>query len=144
MPSPNAPATRRCARTASACWNGGADFLVTSVGAFTDTALFERLLAAARANGKRLILPSAGIGALDILSSAAVGGLDSVTVTVRKDPSAWKGTVAETLVDLDSLTTAAHRVRRPGARGRAALSAERQHLRRRRHRRASASTGRAW
>ena len=53
---------------------GGADFLVTSVGAFTDTALFDRLLAVARANGKRLILPSAGIGALDILSSAAVGG----------------------------------------------------------------------
>jgi aspartate dehydrogenase len=81
----------------------GADLLVTSVGAFTDTALFERLLAVAKANGRRLILPSAGIGALDILSSAAVGGLDSVTVTVRKDPSAWKGTVAETLVDLDSL-----------------------------------------
>jgi aspartate dehydrogenase len=82
---------------------GGADFLVTSVGAFTDTALFDRLLAAARASGRRLILPSAGIGALDILSSAAVGGLDSVTVTVRKDPSAWKGTIAETLVDLDAL-----------------------------------------
>ncbi len=83
---------------------GGADFLVTSVGAFTDAALFDRLLAAAKANGQRLILPSAGIGALDILASAAVGGLDSVTVTVRKDPSAWKGTIAERLVDLDSLT----------------------------------------
>lgn len=81
----------------------GADLLVTSVGAFTDTDLFDRLLAAARASGRRLILPSGGIGALDILSSAAVGGLDSVTVTVRKDPSAWKGTVAETLVDLDGL-----------------------------------------
>ncbi len=81
----------------------GADLMVTSVGAFTDTSLFERLLVAAKANRKRLILPSAGIGALDILSSAAVGGLDSVTVTVRKDPSAWKGTVAESLVDLDAL-----------------------------------------
>lgn len=81
----------------------GADFLVTSVGAFTDTALFERLLAVAKASGRRLILPSAGIGALDILSSAAVGGLDSVTVTVRKDPSAWKGTVAENVIDLDAL-----------------------------------------
>ena len=79
----------------------GADFLVTSVGAFTDTALFDRLLAAAKASSRRLILPSAGIGALDILSSAAVGGLESVTVTVRKDPSAWKGTIAETLVDLE-------------------------------------------
>ena len=83
---------------------GGADFLVTSVGAFTDTALFDRLLAAAKANARRLILPSAGIGALDILSGAAVGGLESVTVTVRKDPSAWKGTVAEKLLDLDTLT----------------------------------------
>ena len=82
----------------------GADFLVTSVGAFTDQALFDRLLAAAKANGRRLILPSAGIGALDILSGTAVGGLDSVTVTVRKDPSAWKGTIAETLCDLDALT----------------------------------------
>ena len=68
------------------------------------TPAITQLLAAARANGKRLILPSAGIGALDILSSAAVGGLDRVTVTVRKDPSAWKGTVAETLVDLDGET----------------------------------------
>jgi aspartate dehydrogenase len=81
----------------------GADLLVTSVGAFTDPGLLDRLLAAAKANGRRLILPSAGIGALDILSSAAVGGLDSVTVTVRKDPSAWKGTVAEAVVDLDTL-----------------------------------------
>ncbi len=81
----------------------GADLLVISVGAFTDDALFARLLAAARANGRRLILPSADIGALGILSAAAVGGLDSVTVTVRKDPSAWKGTVAESLVDLDAL-----------------------------------------
>ena len=81
----------------------GADFLVTSVGVFTDTTLFDRLLAAAKANGRRLILPSAGIGALDILSSAAVGGLDRVTVTVRKDPSAWKGTIAERLCDLDAL-----------------------------------------
>ena len=38
---------------------------------------------------------------LDVLF--APGGLDSVTVTVRKDPSAWKGTIAETLVDLDGL-----------------------------------------
>jgi aspartate dehydrogenase len=82
---------------------GGADLLVTSVGAFTDDALFDHLLAAAKASGRRLILPSAGIGALDILSSAAVGGLDSVTVTVRKDPSAWKGTVAEEICELDSL-----------------------------------------
>jgi hypothetical protein len=115
---------------------GGADFLVTSVGAFTDTNPFDRLLAAAKANGRRLILPSAGIGALDILSSAAVGGLDSVTVTVRKDPSAWKGTVAETMVDLDALTAPNTVFDGPVREGARLYSAERQHLRRRGDRRA--------
>ena len=84
---------------------GGADLLVTSVGAFVDDALFERVQAAARANRRRLILPSAGIGAIDMLAAAAVGGLDAVTITVRKDPSAWHGTVGAARVDLDALTT---------------------------------------
>lgn len=82
----------------------GANLMLTSVGALTDDALFDRLRAAAEQYGQRLILPSAGIGALDILAAGAVGGLDRVTVTVRKDPLSWKGTAAEGLVDLDGLT----------------------------------------
>jgi aspartate dehydrogenase len=81
----------------------GADLLVTSVGAFTDEALFARVLGAAEAAGRRLILPSAGIGALDILSAAAAGGLDAVHVTVRKDAASWRGTIAETTHDLGRL-----------------------------------------
>lgn len=81
----------------------GSDLVVTSVGAFADDALFQRMQHAAAESGRRLILPSAGIGALDILAAAAVGGLDRVTVTVRKDPLSWKGTAAEGLVDLDAL-----------------------------------------
>jgi aspartate dehydrogenase len=50
-----------------------ADMLVTSVGALTDDALRERLIATAKAHGHRLILPSAGIGALDTLSGAGLG-----------------------------------------------------------------------
>lgn len=83
--------------------SAGSDLLVTSVGAFADDALLDRLQRAAAAAGRRLILPSAGIGALDILAAGAVGGLDRVTVTVRKDPLSWKGTAAEKLVDLDRL-----------------------------------------
>jgi aspartate dehydrogenase len=79
------------------------DLLVTSVGALTDDELRERLIATAKAHGHRLILPSAGIGALDTLSAAAVGGLDEVVMTVRKQPSAWFGTEAEKLVDLHAL-----------------------------------------
>lgn len=82
---------------------GSADLLVTSVGALADDGLRARLLAAAEAAGRRLILPSAGIGALDILSGAATGGLDRVTITVRKDPLSWKGTPAEAAHDLDRL-----------------------------------------
>ncbi len=82
----------------------GTDLYVTSVGAFTDTTLLERVVAAARASGSRVYLPSAGIGGLDMLASLARGGLDEATITVRKDPESWKGTAAESLVDLDGLT----------------------------------------
>ena len=82
---------------------GGSELLVTSAGALTDEALFDRLLAAAERGRSRLIVPSAGIGALDILAGAAVGGLDAVTVTVCKDPLSWKGTEAATIHDLDRL-----------------------------------------
>jgi aspartate dehydrogenase len=82
---------------------GGADLLVTSVGALGDASLLDRLLAAATARERRLIVPSAGIGALDILSAAAVGGLDEVHITVRKDPESWRGTRAEASHDLARL-----------------------------------------
>ncbi len=82
----------------------GADLYVTSVGAFTDTALLDRVVDAARVNDCRVYLPSAGIGGLDMLASLAQGGLDEAVITVRKDPGSWKGTPGEALVDLDSLS----------------------------------------
>lgn len=84
-----------------------ADFMVTSVGAFTDDALFGRLRAAARQSGRRLILPAAGIGALDTLAAAATAPLEKVTITVRKNIAAWYGTPAEAVCDLDALREAA-------------------------------------
>lgn len=82
----------------------GADLIVTAIGALTDDALHARLVQAATEARRRLILPSAGIGALDMLGAAAVGGLDRVRVTVRKDPDSWLGTEAEALCDLSALT----------------------------------------
>lgn len=82
----------------------GVRVIVTSIGAFTDDALYERCREAAESGGASLTLASAGIGALDILSGAAVGGLESVEMTVRKDPSAWYGTAAETAFDLAAMT----------------------------------------
>jgi aspartate dehydrogenase len=85
------------------CLEGGADLVLTSIGALVDDALRSRLEQAAARSGRRLTLASAGIGALDILAAAAVGGLARVQMTVRKDPSAWWGTEAERLCDLGSL-----------------------------------------
>jgi aspartate dehydrogenase len=81
----------------------GKDLMVTSVGAFTDDKLYQKCIEAAQCSGARLIIPSAGIGSLDTLTAAAVGGLTSVHMIVRKDPSAWLGTHAETLFDLNTL-----------------------------------------
>jgi aspartate dehydrogenase len=81
----------------------GADLMVTSVGAFVDDALLQRVTDAAKAHGKRLILPSAGIGALDILTAGAIGGLEEVTMTVIKDATSWIGTEAERQHDLRAL-----------------------------------------
>jgi aspartate dehydrogenase len=87
------------------CLEAGADLVLTSVGALVDDALQARLHDAAAAADRRLIIASAGIGALDILAAAAVGGLERVVVTVRKDPSAWHGTAAETICDLATVRT---------------------------------------
>lgn len=88
---------------AAACLEAGADIVLTSIGALTDATLLASLEATAGRAKRRILLASAGIGALDILASAAVGGLDAVTVTVRKNSSAWRGTPAEQLVDLGGL-----------------------------------------
>lgn len=85
------------------CLEAGADLVLTSIGALTDDSLYEQLRTAAETSGRRVILASAGIGALDILGGAAVGGLDRVVMTVRKDPSAWYGTEAEAVCDLAAL-----------------------------------------
>jgi aspartate dehydrogenase len=87
------------------CLEAGADLVLTSIGALVDDALRASLEDAAVASARRLILAAAGIGALDILAGAAVGGLESVAMTVRKDPSAWYGTEAESLCDLAHLRT---------------------------------------
>jgi aspartate dehydrogenase len=85
------------------CLEAGADLVLTSIGALVDDDLRCRLERSAEEGGRRLIIASAGIGALDILSAAAVGGLARVAMTVRKDPSAWYGTEAAQLCDLASL-----------------------------------------
>ncbi len=85
------------------CLDSGADLVLTSIGALVDDRLRQQLEQAATSAGRRMTIASAGIGALDILTAVAVGGLTRVQMTVRKDPSAWYGTEAESLCDLATL-----------------------------------------
>ncbi len=81
----------------------GRDYLTVSVGAFADDSLLTAVREAALSSGRRVLIPSGAIGGLDAVSAGAVGGLEEVTITTRKPPAAWKGTVAERTVDLDAV-----------------------------------------
>jgi aspartate dehydrogenase len=83
----------------------GTDLVVASVGALADAALETQLRGAA---GKgRFLIPAGAIGGLDVLGAAKHAGLERVDYTGRKAPKAWRGTPAETMIDLDRVSAAA-------------------------------------
>lgn len=81
----------------------GIDLLMISIGALADQDTEAALRKAADASTARLLLPAGAVGGLDLLASARLAGLDSVRYVSRKPPGAWKGTQAESLVDLAAL-----------------------------------------
>ena len=89
-----------------ACLDGGYDLLVASVGALADQALYDRLVAAAKRNDRKLLIPAGAVAGMDGLAAARLAGIDRVRYTSRKLPVAWKGTHAQTLCDLDAVTQA--------------------------------------
>ena len=109
----------------------GISVVVLSAGALADDALRRGAEQAAKRSGALFYVPSGGIGGLDALKTACLAGVDEVSIQVAKPPAAWKGIpyVESRGVALDRLTGPAYAVRRPGAGGRAALSAEREHRR---------------
>jgi aspartate dehydrogenase len=82
----------------------GTDLLVAAVGALADAALEQRLRAAAQAGHAQVLVPAGALGALDILSAARLAGLTQVDYLSHKPARAWKGTPAEQLCALDTLT----------------------------------------
>jgi aspartate dehydrogenase len=82
----------------------GWDLGVISVGAFADNALLDRLQSAAVAGKARIHALAGAIAGIDGLAAAREGGLDEVLYRSRKSPKSWKGSPAETLIDLDSIT----------------------------------------
>ncbi|MEB3101921.1 aspartate dehydrogenase [Ferviditalea candida] len=84
--------------------SGGSDFMVASVGAFADSALYDRVLKAAEQAGRRLIIPSCAIGGLDRIAAGTLGPMEHITLISRKPPKAWYGTIVEEQVDIERIT----------------------------------------
>lgn len=82
----------------------GMDFLVISVGALADAGLYADLTSAAKEGAAKLVLAAGAVAGADALSAARVGGISKITYTSRKPPHAWRGTPAEDVADLDTLT----------------------------------------
>lgn len=84
----------------------GVPVISASLGALADADFHAALETAAQDGATQLKLVSGAIGALDALSAAKIGGLEHVTYTGIKHPQSWRGTVAETVTNLDTLTGA--------------------------------------
>lgn len=82
----------------------GINVVTLSLGALADEALARDLTSAAEAGGAKLHLASGAIGALDALRAARAGGLSHVRYSGVKPPSGWKGSPAEVVLDLDTIT----------------------------------------
>lgn len=65
----------------------GKHAMVLTVGALADAGLREALLAAARANGCKLYVPSGAVMGIDGIKAAAQGDLKSVTLVTNKPPA---------------------------------------------------------
>lgn len=82
----------------------GIECAVLSIGAMSAPGLPEQLQAAAEQGGTQLHLLAGAMGGIDALAAARQAGLDSVTYIGRKPPAGWRGSPAEQVVNLDTLT----------------------------------------
>jgi aspartate dehydrogenase len=83
----------------------GTDLLVISVGALAEPKLLQALKTAAHDGGSRILLPAGAIGGIDAIAAMRLSGLIMVRYRSRKPPAAWRGSPAEKVADLDSLTS---------------------------------------
>lgn len=90
----------------NAAFDTGADFAPVSVSALIDDGLRTALTEKAKAAGRRLLIPNGAIGGTDILRAAGILPLRRVQHVIVKPPAAWKGTLAESLIDLDGIKMA--------------------------------------
>lgn len=83
-----------------------ADFLVTSIGVLADEELQKSLIKSAGNNKVRILLASGALPAVDWMSAVAQGTSCKVSIIQEKPVTSWRGTPAETLIDLDNISSA--------------------------------------
>lgn len=81
-------------------------FVISSTSAFCEEGLLEGLIGCAERHGSQIVVAPGALAGIDALAAASILQLDEVTHRIVKPPIAWKGTPAETLIGLDSLTKA--------------------------------------
>lgn len=81
----------------------GVDLIPLSLAAMADRAVEREIRAAADRGPGRLEIPAGAVAGLDMLAAAREDDLASVTFRAIYPASRWKGTSAESLVDLDGV-----------------------------------------
>lgn len=83
----------------------GWDVAISSTSALTDTGLLAELVALATPHAAQIIIPPGALGGIGALAAGARLGMQSVRHEVVKPALAWRGTPADALCDLATLTT---------------------------------------
>ncbi len=84
----------------------GISLIVISIGVLADEALYRQLSETAKLNNTSVHLPAGAVGGIDALTAARIAGLHKVTYRGRKPATAWRGTPAEEMLDLEGLVNA--------------------------------------
>ncbi|MEO9273470.1 aspartate dehydrogenase [Marinomonas sp. 5E14-1] len=82
----------------------GIDLLVSSIGLFTNDDILAAFTQTAEQSGAQMLLSAGALPALDWMSASSLSEVSNAMITQEKPVISWKGTRAEELIDLDSIT----------------------------------------
>jgi aspartate dehydrogenase len=86
--------------------DAGTDLATVSSGAFADATVEAELRQATISARRRILVVSGAIAGIDGLAAAKLGGLEDVSYIGRKPVAAWRGTAAESAIDLSKIDRA--------------------------------------